>query len=96
MHNIDVNLLIDGFASCDGRFPNVKFEDGNLYNMVSFYILKKIITDNYNDFGNSQEPPDISSVYSKKREEFFEKLKNLRENGKQGYDLETELYGRKP
>ncbi len=44
-------FIIDGFASCDGRFPNVEFEDGNLYNMVSFYILKKIITDNYNDFG---------------------------------------------
>ena len=89
-------FIIDGFASCDGRFPNVEFEDGNLYNMVNFYILKKTIPDNYNDFGNSQEPPDMSSVDSKKSEEFFENLKNLRENGKQGYDLEAELYGRKP
>ena len=89
-------FIIDGFASCDGRFPNVEFEDGNLYNMVSFYILKKSITDNYNDFGNAQEPPDMSSIDSKKSEEFFENLKNLRENGKQGYDLEAELYGRKP
>ena len=89
-------FIIDGFASCDGRFPNVEFEDGNLYNMVSFYILKKSIPDNYNDFGNSQEPPDMSSVDSKKSEEFIENLRSLRENGKQGYDLEAELYGRNP
>ena len=59
------------------------------------FYFKEIITDNYNDFGNSQEPPNISSIDSKKREEFFENLKNLRENGKQGYDLQTEIYGRK-
>ena len=88
-------FIIDGFASCDGRFPNVEFEDGTLYNMVGFFVDKKSIPDNYDDFGNSQEPPDMESSNSGKSEDLLENLKNLRESGKQNYDLDAELYGRR-
>ena len=90
-------FLIDGFISCDGRFPNVEFNDGNLYNIVRFDVEKKKIPDNYNDFGNSQEPPDNQSIDSKKSEELIENVKKVRESINPGveFDLQGELLGKK-
>ena len=86
-------FIIDGFNSCDGRYPNVEFSDGNLYNVVRFDVERKNIPDNYNDFGNAKEPPDAQSVDSQISEEFNNKFKKFNDNGNQ-FDLQGELYGK--
>ena len=86
-------FIIDGFNSCDGRYPNVEFSDGNLYNVVRFDVERKNIPDNYNDFGNAKEPPDAQSIDSQISEEFNNKFKKFNDNGNQ-FDLQGELYGK--
>ena len=60
-------------------------------------MLRKKIPDNYNDFGNAQEPPDMSSIDSKKSEELIENVKKVRESINPGveFDLQGELLGKK-
>ena len=84
-------FIIDGFNSCDGRYPNVEFSDGNLYNVVRFDVERKNIPDN--DFGNAKEPPDAQSIDSQISEEFNNKFKKFNDNGNQ-FDLQGELYGK--
>ena len=60
-------------------------------------LKKKKIPDNYNDFGNSQEPPDNQSVDSKTSEELIENVKKVRDSINLGneFDLQGELLGKK-
>ena len=61
-------------------------------------LKKKKIPDNYNDFGNSQEPPDNQSIDSKISEELIENVKKVRDsitNNGIEFDLQGELLGKK-